>query len=137
MMKIAVALFGTRVSPRFDCAPEFRIVEADNGEIIAAWKISTQKLSAVQRTKKLIELGINEVICGGIDVFSAEQLHHCGIRMYSWITGQADDAVDCWLRGELKTGFMMAPGGRCCGRWRFAQRCRGGQGNGWRGPRNN
>ena len=119
MMKVAIALFGTRVSPRFDCAPAFRVVETDHGEIRDTRDMDTDGHDVLNRIKRLIESGVNVVICGGIDEFSASQLRHHRIEIYAWITGQADDALNCLIKGQLESGFMMAPGGHCCGRWRF------------------
>ena len=118
-MKIAIALFGSRVSPRFDCAPAFRIVETNAGKILNTEDISAEKWDVWDRIKKLKELGVNALICGGIDMFSIQQLNRRDIKVYSWITGEAEDALRCLIRGQLKSGFMMASGGRCCGRWRF------------------
>ena len=115
-MKIAVALFGSRVSPRFDCAPGFRIVETDNGEIRDTKEIPTDKHNVTDMIKKLAESGVEVLICGGIDGFSASQLKFHGIRIYSWITGEAEDALRCLMSGQLESGFMMGSGGRCCGR---------------------
>jgi len=126
-MKIAIALFETRVSPRFDCAPAFRIVETDNNEILDTKEVSTKRCNVIDRVKKIKELGVDTLICGGIDMFSAQQLNFHGIKIYSWITGEANDALICLLKGELESGFMMGPGGYCCGRWQF-RRGRGGRG---------
>jgi len=134
-MKIAIALFGTRVSPRFDCAPAFRVIETDDGEILNSEDISAEKWNVWDRIKKLNELSVEILICGGIDGFSAQQISGHGIRIYSWITGKAADALTCLLRGELESGFMMGPGGRCCGRWRFGRGHGGGRARGRQGSR--
>ena len=132
-MKIAIALFGSRVSPRFDYAPGFRIVQTEHGEIQHTKEIDTDKCDVINRIKKLAESGVEALICGGIDGFSASQLSYHGIKIYSWITGQADDALNCLLKGQLESGFMMAPGGRCGGRWRLG--CNGRHGGNRRGRR--
>ena len=99
MMKAAIALFGTRVSPRFDCAPAFWVVEANDGTVTAEQTFSAENWNAVDRINKLRELGIKVLICGGIDMFSARKLSNSGVQTYSWITGQAKDALDGLLRG--------------------------------------
>ena len=81
MQKIAIALFGSRVSPRFDCAPRFRIVELDNGTINISREVYTENFDAGERIDKLRELGVTTLICGGIDIFSAGQLDHHGIKI--------------------------------------------------------
>ena len=149
MHKIAIALFGSRVSPRFDCAPRFRFVELDNGTINSSREVYTENFNAAERISKLRELGVTTLICGGIDMVSAGQLDYHGVKIYSWITGQADDALECLLQGKLQPGFMLAAGGRCCGRWRFRQGRGAGPGSGsgnsrgggrrkgWCGPQGN
>ena len=135
MTKVAIALFGTRVSPRFDCAPSFRIIEVDNSQAVSTQDIDAQNLTAVDRVNQLQQMNVNTLICGGIDMFSAQQLNSHNIELYSWITGLAQDALDCLLRGQLQPGFMMAPGGRCCGQWRCGQGRGQGPGPGrGRGP---
>ncbi len=129
MNKIAIALFGSRVSPRFDCAPEFKLVELDKGQTNSSHDIPAQNLNAAQRVSKLKEFNITDLICGGIDMVSAGQLDYHGVKIYSWITGEAEDALECLLQGKLQSGFMLTAGGRCCGRWRLRQNCRIGSGN--------
>ncbi len=128
---VAIALFGTCVSPRFDCAPAFRIIELENGEILAAKDISTEKCNVTERIKILGKLNVNILICGGIDGFCVQQLKIHSVKIYSWITGQADDALGSLLKGQLESGFMMAPGGRCCGQWRFHGKRGGGHQRKW------
>ena len=145
-MKIAIPLFGTRISPRFDHARRFLLVRVENGEIIEREELPAEDWTPLTRVRKLSELGIDTLICSGIDRVSAQQLSFNGIRIYSWVTGEAEDALRCFLSGGLEQGDMVCSGGHRCGRWRFKgegvhrgsdQRGRGkgrGQGFGrWRG----
>lgn len=132
MTRIAIALFGNRVSPRFDCAPAFRVAETDAGKILNSEDISAEKWNVWDRIKKLSELGVETLICGGIDGFCAQQISEHGIRIYSWITGEAEDAITCLIRGQLESGFMIGSGGRCCGRWQFRHARSGKRGRGRR-----
>ena len=118
-MKVAIAVFGTRVSPRFDCAPGFEVLAISDGDVYARTQIDAQGMDIRDRLKTLTELGVETLICGGIDVWSAQQLEFNGIKTYSWITGEAKDALTCLLNGQLESGLMMGSGGRCCGQWRF------------------
>ena len=132
MMKVAIAVFGTRVSPRFDCAPAFRVVETDDGRILSSEDVSAEKWSVWDRIKNLSDSDVEVLICGGIDGFSAQQISGRGIRIHSWITGEIEDALSCLLRGELESHLMMGPGGRCCGRWQFGRGRGGSRGRGRR-----
>jgi len=118
-MIVAIATFDTRVSPRFDCAQSFRVVRLEEGRVAEDREISSGDWAPHQRVGKLAELGAQVVICGAIDRWSAESLQAEGVKVYGWITGEAEDALNCFVRGELVPEAIMAPGGRCCGRWRF------------------
>ena len=98
-MKIAIPLFDTRISPRFDHAQGFLLVEEENGEIIERKELPAVGLTPLTRVKKLSELGIDTLICGGIDRASAQQLSFNGVRIYSWVTGEGEDALRCFLSG--------------------------------------
>jgi predicted Fe-Mo cluster-binding NifX family protein len=124
-MKIAVPAFGTRVSPRFDCAPIILLVTVDDGKVVGQEELEANGWTSQARVGRLVELGVETVICGAIDWASAESLRAARVAVYCWVTGEVGDAVECLLRGELVSEAMTAPGGRCCGRWRFRARGEG------------
>ena len=119
MVKIAVPLFDRRVSPRFDCAGDFLIAAVERGEIVERRKFSAAGWSCKERVNRLREWGVDTLICGGVDTQSARLLICCGIRMYTWVTGMAEDALRSFLRGEMESGIMVGSGGRPHGRWRL------------------
>ena len=119
MEKIAVPLFDRRVSPRFDCAGDFLIAAVESGEIVECRKLSVVGWDRRERVKNLREWGVDTLICGGVDKQSARLLISYGIRMVTWVTGLAEDALHSFLRGELESGTMVGSGGRSRGRWRF------------------
>ena len=121
-MKIAIPLFGTRISPRFDHTKKFLLVSAENGKIIDRQELLTEGWTSLTRIKRLRELGVDTLICSGIDCFSARQLDFYGVRIYSWVTGEVEDALRCFLEGKLESGTMMGPGGRQCRMWRSVGR---------------
>ena len=128
-MKIAIAIFNSRVSPRFDCAPGIEVADIANGKVLSRTRLGTENISVTERIKKLQNAGVETLICGGIDRASEAQLDYCGIKTYSWITGKAEDALNCLLKGRLESRLMIGSGGRCRGRWRFGRgKGRGGFG---------
>jgi len=119
MMKIAIPLFNRRIAPRFDCAHDFLLAVAENGEVIEHEELPATRWTPLERVEKLKDLGVDIVICGGIDNVSARRLNFYRVRIYSWVTGRAEDALQSLIRGELEPGIMVGPGGRRRGRWRF------------------
>lgn len=100
-MKIAIPTFGSRVSPRFDCAQFFLIVTVDDGHAEEREEVVTSSWAPYERINKLVEFGVDTVVCGGIDCWSAESLESAGIAVYSWVTGEIEDALAALVQGEL------------------------------------
>jgi predicted Fe-Mo cluster-binding NifX family protein len=121
-MNIAIPLFGTRVSPRFAFAPRLMTVRVEEGALGEKTMIETDRWSVDERIDYLARQRVDMLICGGIDCAVARRLRQMGIRLYSWVSGEADDALQGHLQGELECGYMMGGGGRCCGRWQFRGR---------------
>jgi len=119
MTKIAIPLFNERISPRFDCAQSFLLVETEDRGIVESEEVQIGLLSTMDKVGKLSDLRVDTFICGGIDEVSARRLVHKGIRIYAWITGMARDALISFLNGELEPGIMVGAGGHRQGRWRF------------------
>ena len=118
-MRIAIPLFDKRISPRFDCAQSFLLAAAENGDIIEREELFTALWTPLKRVNKLSDLGVDMLICGGIDRVSLQRLMSYGVKVHSWVTGRAEDALHSLLRGELEPGIMVGPGGRRRGKWRF------------------
>ena len=121
-MKIAIPLFDTRISPRFGYAQTMLIAEIAGNSIISRDIININNATWRERIKKLVEMGIDTLICGGINMFAVEELHHIGMNVYTCVTGEADDALECLKNGELESGIMLGSGGQCNGHWRFRGR---------------
>jgi predicted Fe-Mo cluster-binding NifX family protein len=103
-MKIAIPLFGNKVSPRFDLSPELWMITAEDGEVIRQEKISMEKLDIPRRIEKLASSGVDQVICGGIHDFSLEQSRGMGIAVFHNVIGDADIALAIFLKGKLQLG---------------------------------
>ena len=62
------------------------------------------------------------MICGGIDLESIQYLSSGGIKVYSWITGEIEDAVTRFVDKGLESGIIIGAKGRRKGQWRFCTR---------------
>ncbi len=114
-MRVAVATFGDRVSPRFDCAASFLVVSIDAATVVQRQEVSAAAWAPHERINRLVELQIEAVVCGGIDRWSAESLRAAGIRLFAWLTGSIQENLDRLTRGELVPVEVPAVGD-CCQR---------------------
>jgi predicted Fe-Mo cluster-binding NifX family protein len=109
-MKVGILVFGRRVSPRFDFAPGLILFTLENGKIVEREELSLTPWSPWQRVERLRELQVQTVICGGIDGDSENMLLQHRIQVISWIAGEAQEALDAFLKGTLQSGATMYPG---------------------------
>ena len=128
-MKIAIPTFGTRVSPRFDCAGAVLVLTVDDGKASERQEFAASDWALHERISKLLELGVDTVICGGIDQWSVESLRSAGVTIYGWVSGEVEDALAALLQGELDSEPAVQAGGR----WR-CRRFLGDQEAGTRPP---
>jgi predicted Fe-Mo cluster-binding NifX family protein len=110
-MKIAIPIYGNRVSPRFDFSPEMWIVELEKGEVVGQERLSTANLNLPQRLEQVTSNGVVKLICGGIDFFSRNQLGSRGVDVVQDVIGDAEIVIDLFRRGRLRPGL-------CCERRR-------------------
>ena len=112
-MKIAIPTFGTRVSPRFDCAGAVLVLTVDDGKASERQEFAASDWALHERISKLLELGVDTVICGGIDQWSVESLRCAGVTIYGWVTGEVEDALAALLQGDLDSEAATEGSGRC------------------------
>lgn len=122
-MKIAIPVFHTKISPRFDGSQGFVLLEIEKNSVIVREELLTEGWTPAAKIRQLVRLGIDGLICGGIDRASMQCLSFNGIKVYSWVTGEVEDAVSCFLNNGLESRIMLGAQGTRTGRWRFkAQR---------------
>lgn len=111
-MKIAIPTFGNRVSPRFDYAQSVLIVTVDDGHAGEREEVVASSWAPYERINKLTEFDVDTVVCGGIDCWSAESLKSAGITIHSWVTGEIEDALAAFVRGDLYSEDTTQGAGR-------------------------
>jgi len=125
IMEIAIPLFETRISPRFDCAPKALLVTVDieGKKIIETREVILKNNCITETINDLKSSGVSTVICGGVSNEMLNMLVANDIEVIPWVTGDARKAVRLFLQGKLVSGTMLSPGRRMR-RWRFCQQGR-------------
>jgi predicted Fe-Mo cluster-binding NifX family protein len=92
-VKVAVATFGERVSPRFDCAQTFLVATVDEGRFSQRQHLFASGWGPHERIHRLVALGVEAVVCGGVDRRSAELLESAGVKVFARRTGRIEDVL--------------------------------------------
>ncbi len=123
-MKIAVSIWGSRVSPVFDVARRLLLVDVEGANEVGREEIGIEETQPSLRAKRLAELGVSTLICGAISTPVETLVTSEGMRVVGHVCGPVEEVLSAFLAGRLGDAFLM-PG--CCGRrQRNRGRCRGG-----------
>ena len=115
-MKIAVTIWNDRIAPVFDVARDIRLVEVIDGRMLDPQEdILTGELP-VQKALRLVELGVETLICGAISRPAGAMIASYGIQVVPFVAGNPEAVIMAWLKGGLTEEVFMMPGCRRRGR---------------------
>lgn len=101
IMRIAVTYEQGTVGQHFGRTEQFKIYDVADGEIKAGQIIDTNGTGHGALAGFLRAAEVETLICGGIGMGAKLALEEVGIRLLPGVTGNADDAVNKYLAGEL------------------------------------
>lgn len=100
-MKIAVTYDNGNIFQHFGKTEFFKVYEVEDNKVISSEVISSNGTGHGALAGLLAEQGISVLICGGIGGGAQSALAEAGIELCSGAQGDADTAVDAYLKGEL------------------------------------
>jgi FKBP-type peptidyl-prolyl cis-trans isomerase 2 len=100
-MRIAVTYENGQVFQHFGHTEEFKIYEIEDGKVTSAEIIGSNGSGHSALAALLDERKIDVLICGGIGGGAQAALAERGIELCAGADGNADQAVEAYLRGEL------------------------------------
>jgi len=102
-MKIAVTYEKGKVFQHFGHTESFKVYEVEDGKIKSASVIGTDGQGHEALAGVLADKDIQVLICGGLGQGAKDALTGAGIEVVSGAEGDADEAVEMYLAGELKS----------------------------------
>lgn len=100
-MKIAVTYENGQVFQHFGRTAQFKVYEAQDGQIVSAKVLDTNGSGHSALAGLLQEKGIDVLICGGIGMGARVALAQVGVQLYGGVSGDADEAVQAFVGGTL------------------------------------
>lgn len=100
-MKIAVTYENGQIFQHFGHTDQFKVYEVEDGKIISSKLIGSNGSGHGALAGLLADRSIDVLICGGIGGGAQAALEDHGIELCAGATGDPDEAVEAYLRGEL------------------------------------
>lgn len=100
-MRIAVTYDNGNIFQHFGKTENFKVYEVENNQVISSEVISSNGSGHGALAGLLDEQNVDVLICGGIGGGAQAALTEAGIEFCSGAQGDADQAVEAYLKGEL------------------------------------
>lgn len=110
-MKVAITVWGNRISPVFDSAQTILLAEIENGAIISYKREFLPRLVASGLARMVAEKQIDTLVCGAISERPAQIIQQSGIALLSFVGGNAERFLEDYAAGRPLELFRM-PGCR-------------------------
>ena len=101
-MKIAVTYENGEVFQHFGHTETFKVYEVKDGKIVSSELIGSDGSGHEALAGLLKERAIDVLICGGIGGGAQMALAEAGVQLIGGATGNVDEVVDAFLKGELE-----------------------------------
>ncbi len=109
-MRLAVAVWGSEVSPVFDFAHRVIVVQCDEAHEKARYHYDFPDESMSLRAERLRELGVNVLICGAISNPLAKMARGLGIILIPWKCGLIEEVLIAYFSATLEEPRYSMPG---------------------------
>ena len=103
-MRIAVTYDNGNVFQHFGHTEYFKVYEVEDGKVVSGEVIGSEGSGHGALAGLLAGKKIDALICGGLGGGAMNALTEAGIEVCSGVQGDADAAVEAYLRGELESG---------------------------------
>jgi predicted Fe-Mo cluster-binding NifX family protein len=97
-MKIAIPIFGTRVSPCFEYAAQILVATVERNAVLNIQNILFADSDPIKQVASIKKLSVDKIICGGISNFTQQLLLGNGITVAPGITGEVEDVLKLFLQ---------------------------------------
>lgn len=109
-MKVALTIWGARISPVFDVSRELMVLTIHGSVIGVPRRERLEVPTADLRVERLTALGIDTLVCGAISGRLHRALASRGVRVIGFVTGDADEVLRALVAGTLPAPAFTMPG---------------------------
>lgn len=102
IMRIAVTYENGEIFQHFGHTEQFKVYDIMDGKVVSSEVVDTNGNGHGALAGILSALNVDTLICGGIGGGAQSALAAAGIELYGGTSGNADEAVEALLSGELE-----------------------------------
>ena len=133
-MKIAVTYDNGNIFQHFGKTEFFKVYEVEGGKVVSSEVIGSNGVGHGALAGLLADRSVDVLICGGIGGGAQAALEEAGVELCAGAEGDADQAVEAYLRGELVSSGANCDHhhheeGHSCGGHEEGHSCGGGCGD--------
>ena len=115
-MKIAVTYDNGKIFQHFGRTEQFKVYEVEDNKVVSSEVIGSNGVGHGALAGLLSDRSVDVLICGGIGGGAQAALAEAGVELCAGAQGDADQAVEAYLKGELvSTGANCDHHGEGCG----------------------
>jgi predicted Fe-Mo cluster-binding NifX family protein len=100
-MNIAIPVFGSRVSPRFDGAASFLLIRVEDGIVRERAERPMYDTQGWRRIEILAGNKVDVLLCCGIRQCDYYSIANAGIDVYPGLMGETEEVLEAFLKGEI------------------------------------
>ena len=100
-MRIAVTYENGNIFQHFGRTEQFKLYDIEDGQVVKSEIIDTNGSDHGALAGVLAAVRADVLICGGIGGGAQMALEQAGIRLYGGASGNADEAVNAFVAGQL------------------------------------
>jgi predicted Fe-Mo cluster-binding NifX family protein len=102
IQKIAIPVFGSRVSSRLDCSECVLLVTIEDGNVVRRQETRWMHVNPLEKIRLLLQEGVDVLICGGLTETCANMLHDTTIEVIPWVRGEVEQILFQFTEGTLR-----------------------------------
>ena len=109
-MRVALSVWGNRISPVFDSGEQLLLVDIDRGIETKRDIITINKLAPMKRAGYLKQKGVDLLICGALTRSMMESLEANNIQYIPFICGNCEQIISALLQNQRIEELFKMPG---------------------------
>lgn len=111
-MRIGIPIWCDDVSPALDFSRRILVVETVGSMVLSRFSHDFEGRSDQARVERLLELGVDVLICGAVSNALARRVMASGILLIPWKRGAAEEALAAYVDGSIEEPRFRMPGCR-------------------------